>query len=68
MPSSGLPMQSSITSVKGTKTGPIDPFYMILNTAIDWWNNKSGTPTAVYTRWSIGVQSIGVQSIGEARD
>ena len=27
---------------------PAEPFYIILNTAIDWWNKKSGTPENVY--------------------
>lgn len=27
---------------------PTEPFYMILNTAIDWWNKKSGTPLNAY--------------------
>ena len=27
---------------------PTEPFYMILNTAIDWWNKKSGTPLDAY--------------------
>ena len=27
---------------------PAEPFYIILNTALDYWNKKSGTPSAVY--------------------
>lgn len=27
---------------------PAEPFYIILNTAIDYWNTKSGTPADVY--------------------
>ena len=29
---------------------PAEPFYIILNTAIDYWNKKSGTPADVYNK------------------
>ena len=41
-------MEDSIIHASALVLMLTGPFYIILNTAMDWWNAKSGTPKSVY--------------------